>query len=261
MAMPPPPRPLVLLSNDDGYASPGLLAAREGLGVACDVVSVAPEHEQSASSHALSLRRPLRLRAIEKGDDGRFALDGTPADCVYVALYGGTRILPRWPDLVVSGINMGLNLGQDAFYSGTIAAAREAALRGIPSIALSAHTTLDLARVARASRKVALALLREAPTARTLLSLNFPKGWDGRVRATRLGTRIYEERVEFREDPYRREYLWLGGPGVRHEKIEGTDTEAYDEHVASITPLLLDLTSTGASALAEAMAREVGEKE
>jgi 5'-nucleotidase len=262
MAMPPLARPLVLLSNDDGYASPGLLAAREALAQAFDVVTVAPEHEQSASSHALSLRRPLRLRAIEEGEENRrFALDGTPADCVYVALYGGTRVLPRWPDLVVSGINMGLNLGQDAFYSGTIAAAREAALRGVPSIALSAHTTLDLAKVARASRRVALALLREAPAGRTLLSLNFPKGWDGRVRATRLGTRIYEERVEFRKDPYQREYLWLGGPGVRHEKSEGTDTEAYDEHVASITPLLLDLTSTAASALAEAMAREVGEKE
>jgi len=258
--MPPPPRPLVLLSNDDGHDSPGLHAAREALAGACDVVSVAPEHEQSASSHALSLRRPLRLRPIE---DGRFALDGTPADCVYVALHGGTRVLPRWPDLVVSGINLGLNLGQDAFYSGTIAAAREAALRGIPSIALSAHTTLDLARVGRTASRLALALLRQTRdgTSHTpLLSLNFPKDWDGRVRATRLGTRIYEERVEFRLDPYHKEYLWLGGPGVHHEKSHGTDTDAYDEHVASITPLVLDLTSTSESALADAMAREVGER-
>jgi 5'-nucleotidase len=257
--MPSPPRPLVLLSNDDGHGSPGLFAARNALAVACDVVTVAPEHEQSASSHALSLRRPLRLRPIEVG---RFALDGTPADCVYVALHGGTRVLPRLPDLVVSGINMGLNLGQDAFYSGTVAAAREAALRGIPAIALSAHTTLDLARVARAGARIALALLRQtrAETTKTpLLSLNFPKEWDGRIRATRLGTRIYEERVEFRLDPYKREYLWLGGPGVHHEKSEGTDTDAYDEHVASITPLVLDLTSTSEAALADAMAREVGE--
>jgi 5'-nucleotidase len=249
-----------LLSNDDGHASPGLLAARDALAAACDVVTVAPEHEQSASSHSLSLRRPLRLRPL---DEGRFALDGTPADCVYVALHGGTRILPRWPDLVVSGINMGLNLGQDAFYSGTIAAAREAALRGIPSIALSSHTTLDLARVARASTRIALALLGRsgaAPKRTPLLSCNFPKGWNGRVRATRLGTRIYEERVEFRQDPYHREYLWLGGPGVRHDKSEGTDTDAYDDAVASITPLILDLTSTADGTLAEAMAREVGEE-
>jgi 5'-nucleotidase len=252
-----------LLSNDDGHTSPGLLAARDALAEACDVVTVAPEHEQSASSHSLSLRRPLRLRPLDPLHEGRFALDGTPADCVYVALHGGTRILPRRPDLVVSGINLGLNLGQDAFYSGTIAAAREAALRGIPSIALSAHTTLDLARVGRASTRIALGLLGQTRegTARTpLLSCNFPKGWNGRVRATRLGTRIYEERVEFRQDPYHREYLWLGGPGVRHEKSAGTDTEAYDEGVASITPLLLDLTSTADGTLAEAMAREVGEE-
>lgn len=259
--MPASTRPLVLLSNDDGHSSPGLFAAREALlAASCDVVTVAPELEQSASSHALSLRRPLRLRAIA---EGRFALDGTPADCVYVALHGGTRILPRRPDLVVSGINMGLNLGQDAFYSGTVAAAREAALRGIPSIASSAHTTLDLARVARASSRLALALLRETRdgTARApLLSCNFPKDWDGRVRATRLGTRIYEERVEFRLDPYQREYLWLGGPGVTHAKSDGTDTDAHDERIASITPLVLDLTSTSERPLAESMAREVGEK-
>jgi len=251
------PRPLVLLSNDDGFASAGILAVREVFASAFDVVMVAPEHEQSASSHALSLRRPLRLRALP---GGHFALDGTPADCVYVALHGGTRVLPRRPDLVVSGINMGLNLGQDAFYSGTIAAAREAALRGIPSIALSSHTTLDLAKVARAARQIASALLGESrgeAGQRTLLSCNFPKAWDGRMRATRLGTRIYEERVEFRLDPYQHEYLWLGGPGVHHEKNPGSDTDAYDEGVASITPLLLDLTATAEGALAEAMARAV----
>jgi 5'-nucleotidase len=254
----PPRRPLVLLSNDDGYASPGIQAWYGALRPQCDVVIVAPEHEQSASSHALSLRRPLRLRRI---DETRFALDGTPADCVYLALHGGTRVLPGRPDLVLSGINLGLNLGQDAFYSGTIAAAREAALRGIPSIASSAHLSLDLAEVARASSQIALALLRQpaAPPRTPLLSLNFPSDWNGRVRATRLGTRIYDERVEFRKDPYGREYLWLGGPGVRHESNPGTDTDAYDEHFASITPLVLDLTSHSDAALAERMAREVGE--
>jgi 5'-nucleotidase len=251
----PTARPLVLLSNDDGHASRGLAAWREALSSQADVVTVAPEHEQSASSHALSLRRPLRLRRVEQG---RFALDGTPADCVYVALHGGERILPRTPDLVLSGINLGLNLGQDAFYSGTIAAAREAALRGIPSIAASAHVSLDLAEVARTATGVAAALLLALPKRTPLLSLNFPKEWDGRVRATRLGRRIYEERVEFRKDPYGGEYLWLGGPGVHHNKDEGTDTDAYDEHVASITPLVLDLTSFADAALAEEMARAVG---
>jgi 5'-nucleotidase len=254
----PPERPLVLLSNDDGHSSEGIRAWYEALLPDFDVFVVAPEHEQSASSHALSLRKPLRLRRV---DERRFALDGTPADCVYLALYGGTRVLPRRPNLVLSGINLGLNLGQDAFYSGTIAAARESALRGIPSIASSAHTSLDLTRVARASTQIALALLRQPrqSTGAPLLSLNFPHHWDGQMRATRLGTRIYEERVEFRNDPYGREYLWLGGPGVRHEGNPGTDTDAYDEHCASITPLVLDLTSRSEAPLALAMAREVGQ--
>jgi 5'-nucleotidase len=253
-------RPLILLSNDDGHASQGILAMFDALAATCDVVMVAPEHEQSASSHALSLRKPLRLRKI---DACRFALDGTPADCVYVALHGGNRVLSRTPDAVVSGVNLGLNLGQDAFYSGTIAAAREAALRGIPSVASSAHTSLDLILVADATARVALALATRGRSAghSVLLSLNFPKAWTGEARATRLGTRIYEERVEFREDPYHREYLWLGGPGVRHEKNPGTDTDAFDEHVASITPLALDMTSYGDASLAEAMVREVGQRE
>jgi len=128
-------KPLVLLSNDDGFASKRLRALRDALVTWADVVVVAPLLEQSASSHSLTLHHPIRAREMEPGI---FAVDGTPADCVYVALHCGTRFLPRWPDLVCSGINRGLNLGQDAFYSGTVAAAREAALRGIPSIASSA---------------------------------------------------------------------------------------------------------------------------
>jgi 5'-nucleotidase len=249
-------RPLILLSNDDGYTSPGLAAMRSALLETCDVVVVAPEHEQSASSHALSLRRPLRLRSH---GPGVFALDGTPADCVYVALHAGERVLPRAPDAVVSGINHGLNLGQDAFYSGTVAAAREAALRGVPAMATSAHPALNLENVARASARVAMALLaRGKEASRCLLNVNFPKGYKGRIVATRTGTRLYEERVEFRKDPFGREYLWVGAPGVRHEPAPGTDTDAYDAGVASITPLALDLTHYGQSSLAEALAREAG---
>jgi 5'-nucleotidase len=246
------PSPLVLLSNDDGYASPGIRAMRAALLEAGgEVIVLAPESEQSASSHALSLHRPLRLRSVERGV---FALDGTPADCVYVALHAGTRVLPRRPDLVVSGINSGMNLGQDAFYSGTIAAAREGALRGIPALATSAHVSLDLSPVAALSARVALDLagaVQPTTSRAPLVSLNVPARWNGQLRATRLGTRIYEEVVDFRRDPRGREYLWLGGPGVRHERDEGTDTDAYDDGAASITPLLLDLTST---AEAEAIA-------
>src|ERR1044071_689169 len=121
-------RPLVLLSNDDGFAAPGLLAMRDALSAFADVVVCAPELNQSATSHSLSLHRSLRLRHVE---EGTFSVDGTPADCVYVALNSGARILPRRPDIAVSGLNHGLNLGIDVFYSGTVAAAREAAMRGI----------------------------------------------------------------------------------------------------------------------------------
>jgi 5'-nucleotidase len=247
-------RPLVLLSNDDGYASPGLTAMRDALATSADVVVLAPESEQSASSHSLSLHRSLRLRAVEPGV---FALDGTPADCVYVALHAGARVLPRRPDLVVSGINHGMNLGQDAFYSGTVAAAREAALRGIPALATSAHAHADRVAAAKLSARIAFELLARKPASATLLNLNIPKAWNGEVRATRLGARIYEELVDFRRDPRGREYLWLGGPGVRHERDPGTDTDAYDDGAASVTPLLLDLTAAAEHALVQALATHV----
>jgi 5'-nucleotidase len=249
-------RPLVLLSNDDGHGSPGIGSMRDDLSEAADVVLVAPENEQSASSHSLSLHRPLRLRTVKPDV---FALDGTPADCVYVALYAGTRILPRRPDLVVSGINHGMNLGQDAFYSGTIAAAREGALRGIPAVASSAHPSIDLRAAAKLTTRIALMLLGLTPGQAVLLSVNIPPGWAGAVRATRLGARIYEECVQFRRDPRGREYLWVGGPGVRHERNEGTDTDAYDDGIASITPLLLDLTCGSQYAIAESVAAAVAQ--
>jgi len=247
-------RPLVLLSNDDGHASAGIRALRSALLERADVVLLAPETEQSASSHSLSLHRPLRLRAVEPGI---FALDGTPADCVYVALHAGERVVPRRPDLVVSGINHGMNLGQDAFYSGTVAAAREGALRGIPAVAVSAHARSDRAAVADLGARIAFDLLANHPASGVLLNVNVPAGWKGEVRTTRLGARIYEELVDFRTDPRGREYLWLGGPAVRHERDAGTDTDAYDDGAASVTPLVLDLTATGEHALAEALVTRI----
>lgn len=229
-------RPLVLLSNDDGFYSRGIRLVRDALAPTCDVVTVAPATEQSAASHALSLHRPLRLREM---DPGVFAVDGTPADCVYVALHAGTRVLPRRPDVVVSGVNHGLNLGQDVFYSGTVAAAREAALRKIPAIAASAHARADFEAVAALAARIAHALVGQPPV---LLNLNVPEKWNGGVRATRLGTRHYEDYVEFRQDPRGREYLWIGGSGVTHAEDDGTDTSAYDAGLASLTPLVLDLS-------------------
>lgn len=267
-------RPLVLVSNDDGVASPGLLALREALLAWADVVVVAPETEQSATSHALSLHRPLRARRVE---EGVFAVDGTPADCVYVALHAERRFLPRWPDLVCSGINRGLNLGQDAFYSGTVAAAREGALRGIPAIAASAPVNGDIPRVARLVRALGQALHASTspidPAVRTaagglppslarrtpLLNLNVPRAWTGEIRMTRLGSRLYEEIIDVRVDPRGREYMWLGGPGVRHERDAGSDTDAYDDGAASVTPLVLDLTLPGAQGEADLVPRLVAE--
>src|ERR1700761_8278170 len=150
-------RPLILLSNDDGYRARGIQAMHQALNEFAEVVVCAPEIEQSATSHALSVHRALRL--FEPAP-GVFSIDGTPADCVYVALHGKTRILPRWPDLVLSGVNHGVNLGDDVFYSGTVAAAREAALKGIPALAVSTPHDADMAVAAGVASRIAQALLQ-----------------------------------------------------------------------------------------------------
>jgi len=185
--------------------------------------------------------------------DGVFSVDGTPADCVYVALHAETRVLPRRPDAVVSGVNHGVNLGDDVFYSGTVAAAREGALKGIPSLAVSAANDADLeAAAALAARlTVALASLHAGPA---LINVNVPKGRDWLLRATRLGRRIYRDEVEFRRDPRGREYLWIGGPGASHHPVPGSDTEAFDAGEVGITPLVLDLWHREAEGEAQALA-------
>ncbi len=248
-------RQLILVSNDDGYGSPGLRALVDGLKDLGEVVAVAPETEQSATSHSLSLHRPLRARQVEPGI---FAIDGTPADCVYAALHGEGRFLPRCPDVICSGINRGLNLGQDTFYSGTIAAAREGALRSIPALAISADPRAPLEPVAALAMKIARELLTTSPPktgrATPLLSLNVPLVWNGEVRSTRLGFRVYDELLDVRKDPRGREYMWLGGPGVRHDPDPGSDTHLFDEGFATLTPLLLDLTRIEDGGLTERLA-------
>ncbi|GAC1585816.1 MAG: 5'/3'-nucleotidase SurE [Polyangiales bacterium] len=247
-------RPLILCANDDGIFSKGLTALAEALSAFARVVGVAPETEQSAMSHSLTLHRPLRLRRVA---DDRYALDGTPADCVYLALHlgegTGTRaLLPRRPDLVVSGINRGINLGQDVFYSGTVAAAREGALRGVPSIAVSvgvvadpsgissfdpSHGAVLISSIARSM----LAIPKKATDPTPLVNVNIPAGPVRGIAATRLGTRLWTEAVEARVDPRGRPYYWIGGRGVKHEGIKGSDTEAFDAGLASLTVLNLDL--------------------
>lgn len=243
-------RPLFLLANDDGFRAQGINALRAALLPHADVIVCAPDSEQSASSHSLSLHRPLRL--TEHGE-GVFSIDGTPADCVYTAFFAGTRILPRKPDLVLSGLNHGANLGDDVFYSGTVAAAREGALRGVPALALSAGLEANRAAAAEEAARIALALFRSAPQRPLLINVNIPAGTAWRCRATRLGGRFYTDAVEFRKDPRGREYLWLGGPGVEHRPVVGSDTEAYDAGEIGITPLVLDLWAPSAQPEAEAV--------
>jgi len=265
-----PRRPLVLLCNDDGHLANGLRVLRGALATFADVVVCAPETEQSTTSHSLTLTRPLRLRQAEPGI---LALDGTPADCVYVALNGGTRVLARTPDLVVSGMNHGMNLGTDVFYSGTVAAAREGSLRGIPAMACSADVAADPGAAAALCAKIARSFIDLAPVSppeggvdkppyrrkapAPLINVNIPPGSTWKLVATRLGLRLYEDIVDFRIDPRGNEYLWTGGGGVRHEELAGSDTDAYDRGQASVTPLLLDLTSAEGSVLTQRLAGAV----
>lgn len=252
-----PTRPLILLSNDDGFRASGLSELREALATVADVVVCAPHTEQSGTSHAISLTTPLRLR---EHAPHVFSLDGTPADSVYVALCALGRVLPRRPDVVVSGINHGLNLAGDVFYSGTVAAAREAALRGLKGLALSAGPDASLAGAARCALELVQALLSEplpASGAGLLLNVNFPKGDRWPVRATRLGSRRYEDRAEFRRDPRGGEYLWLGGSSAVHGEAAGSDTEAYDAGVVGVTPLSLQMWESEQQPLAERIAAGV----
>jgi 5'-nucleotidase len=230
--------PLILLSNDDGYLSRGIRAIRDALSRVAEVVVCAPESEQSSTSHAISLHRPLRL--VERGTSV-FSVDGTPADCVYVALNSGTRVLPRKPDLVVSGLNHGLNLANDVFYSGTVAAAREGALRGIHALAVSAADGTDFAAAASTTADLALKLIHLESPHTLLFNVNYPRGAEWSLRPTKLGSRTYQDSVDFRRDPRGGEYLWIGGSSVRHSGDVGSDTEAHDAGDVGVTPLALGL--------------------
>ena len=237
-------RPLVLLSNDDGYRSSGIEAFRRALEPHADVVICAPEVEQSAASHALSLHRPLRLF---RHGERVFSVDGTPADCVYVALYGGDdRVLPRKPDLVLSGVNHGRESRRRRVLQRHRRCGARGRAEGDPLDGGVCGAECGL----RASRRRSPPAWRSGCTRRrsgpVLLNVNIPAGRDWALRATRLGRRIYRDEVEFRRDPRGREYLWIGGPGASHEAVAGSDTEAFDDGVVGITPLVLDLWHRGA---------------
>jgi len=252
-ARPVSDRPLLLLSNDDGVAAKGLRALHDALAEIADVVVVAPLTEQSAKSHSLTLAHPLRHRVV----DGFHAIDGTPADCIYVALYR-EQFLPRRPDLVVSGINHGYNLGVDVYYSGTVAAAREGALRGLPAMAFSCGPKGSFTAGAAVARDLVQRFLSTPrPEGRPpLLSVNFPAGreqYEG-IKVTRIGRRTYDEAVVLRHDPRGHEYFWVGGPNAYHAREDGTDTTAVDDGFVSITPLALEPTAQDHFSLAALIA-------
>jgi 5'-nucleotidase len=230
-------RPLILVSNDDGVHAAGIAALVKGLEDLGEVLVVAPAREQSAMSHAISLDRPLRKTEIRKG---WFAIDGTPVDCVYLGLL---HIAPRQPALVISGINHGYNLGADVFYSGTVAAAVEGAIRGVPSFAISQSVREgDFSGAARFAHALAHAVIAKGLPAQTLLNVNIPAGKLGGYRWTKLGRRIYRDQVEERVDLRGRHYYWIGGPDAGWGDVPGSDCHAVRDGVASVTPLDLDLT-------------------
>ena len=231
--------PRILVTNDDGIYSEGIRKLANALKSVGEVIIVAPDREQSAASHALTLNRPLRLLKIE---DNEWIVDGTPTDCVNLAVL---KLLKETrPDIVVSGINFGPNLGDDVTYSGTISAAFEGALLNIPSIAFSAlvgeHFSFD--PCAAFAAQLTRIVLKQDPDPTIVLNVNFPTSHFEGVRVTRLGKRIYSEGVIERLDPRGRKYYWIGGEQPTWQPGEGTDFEAVQNSFVSITPLHLDLT-------------------
>ena len=233
-------RPLVLISNDDGIHAPHLEPFAARIEAFADVIVVAPERQRSAASHAITLHKPLRLHEIR---ERRYSLSGTPVDCVYLALL---KLCERTPDVVVSGVNDGFNLGTDVFYSGTVAAAVEGALRGAAGIACSLQPrTKDANRALDFAASVVRAALAEPMPKGTVLNVNMPSDGADDYEWTTLGRRQYDDDVVERKDPHGRSYFWVGGGPTGHSQIEGTDCVAIARGHHSITPMHLDLTDRG----------------
>jgi 5'-nucleotidase len=231
----------ILVSNDDGYNAPGLEALVSALRDLADIAVVAPEVNHSGASNSLTLSRPL---AVRQAPNGFTYVNGTPSDCVHVALTG---LLDRRPDLVVSGINNGANMGDDTLYSGTVAAAAEGYLFGIPSIAFSlvAKGWSNLDAAATHARNIVAQQLKNPLGGSALLNVNFPdlalhltKG----VLATRLGKRHPSQPVVRSSTPYGETVYWIGPSGAANDATQGTDFDAINRGFVSITPLRLDLT-------------------
>jgi 5'-nucleotidase len=231
----------ILVTNDDGVRSDGIHALADALRPLGEVTVVAPLIEASAIGHALTLRRPLRL---EQMSEGIYAVDGTPTDCVNIAM---TTVFKGKPDLVVSGINKGWNLGDDITYSGTVSGAFEAALLGVAGIAVSLQytgdTTFDFGESARAAHLVARSVLEKGLPARTFLNINVPKGQTKGFRVTVQAKRNHLTKVNERIDPRGRRYFWIEEGQNDWEPHDRSDYQAVRDGYVSVTPLQPDLTA------------------
>jgi 5'-nucleotidase len=233
----------ILVTNDDGVRSEGILALADVLRPLGDVTIVAPLSEASAIGHALTLRRPLRL---ERVGDGIYAVDGTPTDCVNIAV---TKIFHAMPDLVVSGINKGLNIGDDVTYSGTVAGALEGALLGVPSMAVSAYRAegaCDFSHAAAVAANLAEAVLQRGLPPRTLLNVNAPRGLPKGVRVTVQAKRNHVTSVAEALDPRKQPYFWIEEGQSEWEPHDRSDYQAIRDGFISVTPLHPDLTNHAA---------------
>ncbi|MEW5967550.1 MAG: 5'/3'-nucleotidase SurE [Pseudomonadota bacterium] len=231
----------ILLSNDDGYFAPGLAVLAQTLAAHAGITVVAPERDRSGASNSLTLDRPLMLR---QAPGGFYYVNGTPTDCVHLAVTG---MLDHLPDMVISGINHGANMGDDTIYSGTVAAATEGYLLGIPSIAVSLanHNAQHFDTAARVVADLVQRIQAQPPTEPMLLNVNVPdRAWDdlAGLAVTRLGKRHKAESVVKTTNPRGQTVYWVGAAGAAQDAGEGTDFHAVAHGWVSITPLQMDLT-------------------
>lgn len=231
----------ILITNDDGIRAEGLRALSAGLEGLGRIVTVAPEHEQSATSHSITLDRPLRIKEYSSGS---FSVSGTPTDCVLLAVHG---ILDSPPDLVVSGINHGPNMGEDVTYSGTVAAAIEGRILGIDSMAVSVTSWApdSFEPAAGISRRLASRILEREKGAPLLWNVNIPplSGDEIRgVKVTNLGSRVYNDTIVKKKDPRGKAYFWIGGGEPGWNTDESSDFASVTAGYVSVTPLIVDMT-------------------
>lgn len=244
----------ILLTNDDGINAPGLFALQSRVRKAGEVAIIAPDSERSAVGHAITTVDPLRVTEVKRdGEVYGLAVSGTPADCVKIAI---KSLLPWRPDLVISGINQGPNTGMNVIYSGTVSAATEATMMGIPAFAISldSFTSHDFGPAAEFAESLAGTVARKGLPAGVLLNVNIPAIPTDRirgVRVTRQGMARFSEEFHKRMDPRGHAYWWLGGELLEVQEAEDTDSAALKEGFISVTPLHYDMTASGSIGLIE----------